>query len=402
MNEKRYKFLTESLNDCIEKMQDMTAKAVTDTGEERAFTEDEQKEFDALEARAKALKNTIEAEERARDLELKPTEPEKKQEETAMNEEQRALAEERAFVDYIRGVVSEERGTDVNLTRTDGQVTIPTTIANKIITKVYDMCPIARMATRYNVKGTLNIPYYPAAVTSGGATTYPDITMAYASEFVELESTAGKFSSITLQGFLAGVLTKVSKSLINNSQFDILGFVVDHMAENIARWIEYQCLIGDHANSRIDGLSQLTQTMESGTASAVTADELIDLQGMIKDAFQAKACWIMSPATRQEIRKLKDGEDRYLLIPDFSVSPGGMLLGKPVYVSDNMPGLGAGNKEIFYGDFSGLALKISESLNVEVLRERFATEHVVGVVGWLECDAKIENEQKICALVGKS
>ena len=38
MNEKRYKFLTESLNDCIEKMQDMTAKAVTDTGEERAFT----------------------------------------------------------------------------------------------------------------------------------------------------------------------------------------------------------------------------------------------------------------------------------------------------------------------------------------------------------------------------
>ena len=398
----RIEVLTEKYNKVVADMDAMIAAAVDENGEERAFNEEEQAKFDGLQKNAENLKKTIEAETRAREAAMVPVEPEKKQEKTTMNEEQRALAEERAFEDYLRGVVSEERGTDVNLTKTDGQVTIPSSIANKIITKVYDLCPIARMATRYNVKGTLNIPYYPAAVTVEGVTSYPDITMAYADEFSELESTAGKFGSITLQGHLAGVLTKVSKSLINNSQFDILGFVVNHMAENIARWLEYQCLIGDHAHSKIDGLSQLTQTKESAAANVVTADELIDLQGMIKDAFQANCCWIMSPSTRQTIRKLKDGEDRYLLIPDFSVSPGGMLLGKPVYVSDNMPGLGAGNKEIFYGDFSGLALKVSENLNVEVLRERFATEHVVGVVGWLECDAKIENEQKICALVGKS
>lgn len=392
----RIKALTEKMDAIVEQMETMTASAVDDNGEERAFSEEEQATFNDLQEKATNLKNTIEAEERARDLELKPVE-QKVEEKKEMTIEERAIAEERAFADYLRGVVSEERAAgDVNMAKADGAATIPTTIANKIITKVWDICPIAARATRYNAKGTLSIPYYPATVS--GAT--PDLAMAYAAEFSELESTSGKFTSIDLQAFLAGVLTKVSKSLVNNSQFDIVGFVVDHMAENIARWLEKECLVG--TANKITGLAAATQTKEAAAAAAVTADELIDLQGMVKDAFQPNACWIMAPSTRDAIRKLKDKEDRYLLAPDYREGFGYMLLGKPVFVSDNMPALGAGNKEIFYGDMSGLALKFSEDINIEVLRERFATEHAIGVVGYLECDAKIENEQKIAVLVGKA
>lgn len=388
----RIKALTEKMDAIVEQMETMTASAVDDNGEERAFSEEEQATFSDLQEKATNLKNTIEAEERARDLELKPVE-QKVEEKKEMTIEERAIAEERAFADYLRGVVSEERA---DMAKADGAATIPTTIANKIITKVWDICPIAARATRYNAKGTLSIPYYPATVS--GAT--PDLAMAYAAEFSELQSTSGKFTSIDLQAFLAGVLTKVSKSLVNNSQFDIVGFVVNHMAENIARWLEKECLVG--TTNKITGLAAATQTMEAAAAAAVTADELIDLQGMVKDAFQPNACWIMAPSTRDAIRKLKDREDRYLLAPDYREGFGYMLLGKPVFVSDNMPALGAGNKEIFYGDMSGLALKFSEDINIEVLRERFATEHAIGVVGYLECDAKIENEQKIAVLVGKA
>lgn len=388
----RIKALTEKMDAIVEQMETMTASAVDDNGEERAFSEEEQATFNDLQEKATNLKNTIEAEERARDLELKPVE-QKVEEKKEMTIEERAIAEERAFADYLRGVVSEERA---DMAKADGAATIPTTIANKIITKVWDICPIAARATRYNAKGTLSIPYYPATVS--GAT--PDLAMAYAAEFSELQSTSGKFTSIDLQAFLAGVLTKVSKSLVNNSQFDIVGFVVDHMAENIARWLERECLVG--TTNKITGLAAATQTKEAAAAAAVTADELIDLQGMVKDAFQPNACWIMAPSTRDAIRKLKDREDRYLLAPDYREGFGYTLLGKPVFVSDNMPALGAGNKEIFYGDMSGLALKFSEDINIEVLRERFATEHAIGVVGYLECDAKIENEQKIAVLVGKA
>lgn len=393
-HDKRLKALNEKRNAIIEEMEAMVAAAVDDQGEERAFNEEEQAKFNDLESNAKALKNTIEAEERAMAAEMKPVEP-KKEEDKEMTVEERALAEERAFADYIRGIVSEER-TDYNLEKADGQATIPTTIANKIVKKVFDICPIAERATRYNVKGTLTIPYYPKA----GEVNKTGIAMDYASEFSELAATTGKFQSITLQAFLAGALSKVSKSLVNNSQFDIVSFVVNDMAEVIARWLEKELLCG--TADKIRGVADATLQKETAAADKVTADELIDLQGLVKDAFQNNCIWIMSPATRQYIRKLKNGQSEYLLNTDITSPFGYTLLGKPVYVSDNMPNMGAGAKEIFYGDFSGLALKFSENIDIEILRERFATEHAIGVVGYVECDAKIENEQKIAVMIGKA
>lgn len=304
--------------------------------------------------------------------------------------EQRAEQEktdEKAFANYLRGVVSEERAE--NLTFGDNGAVVPTTIANRIIKKVYDISPILEKATKYNVKGTLEIPYYPESDAT-------DITMAYATEFVELESSAGKFTNISLTGYLAGALTLVSRSLINNSQFDIVGFVVDHMAYNIHRWIENELLNG--ATSKIAGLSGVTQEVTAAAATAITADELIRLQDTVKDAFQGPAIWIMSSNTRTALRLLKDDMGRYLLQDDITAPFGKVLLGKPVYVSDNMPDMAAGKTAIYYGDMSGLAVKMTEEMEIQVLREKYATQHADGVVAWVEMDAKVENAQKIAKL----
>ena len=304
--------------------------------------------------------------------------------------EQRAEQEktdEKAFANYLRGVVSEERAE--NLTFGDNGAVVPTTIANRIIKKVYDISPILEKATKYNVKGTLEIPYYPESDAT-------DIAMAYATEFVELESSAGKFTNISLTGYLAGALTLVSRSLINNSQFDIVGFVVDHMAYNIHRWIENELLNG--TTSKIAGLSGVTQEVTAAAATAITADELIRLQDTVKDAFQGPAIWIMSSNTRTALRLLKDDVGRYLLQDDITAPFGKVLLGKPVYVSDNMPDMAAGKTAIYYGDMSGLAVKMTEEMEIQVLREKYATQHADGVVAWVEMDAKVENAQKIAKL----
>lgn len=304
--------------------------------------------------------------------------------------EQRAeqkKTDEKAFANYLRGVVSEERAE--NLTFGDNGAVVPTTIANRIIKKVYDISPILEKATKYNVKGTLEIPYYPESDAT-------DIAMAYATEFIELESSAGKFTNISLTGHLAGALTLVSRSLINNSQFDIVGFVVDHMAYNIHRWIENELLNG--TTSKIAGLSGVTQEVTAAAATAITADELIRLQDTVKDAFQGPAIWIMSSNTRTALRLLKDDMGRYLLQDDITAPFGKVLLGKPVYVSDNMPDMAAGKTAIYYGDMSGLAVKMTEEMEIQVLREKYATQHADGVVAWVEMDAKVENAQKIAKL----
>lgn len=383
----KLKELLEKRNKKVEELQSIVDKAKEET---RAMTKEEKDKFDTLEQEIKDLDATIEAEKRARDYEIKDND---KQDGIA---EERDLAEERAFECYIRGIVEERTNgntTTGNMTFGDNGAVIPSSIANKIIKKVYDISPIYQLATRYNVGGTLNIPYYNESSTHS-------ITMAYADEFNELGSTSGNFDSIELKGFLAGVLTKVSKSLINNSQFAIVPFVINAMAESIARWIEKQLLIGN--TDKIKGLSTVTQTVTTEGETVIKADELIDLQETVPDAYQGPAIWIMNKATRTAIRKLKDSEGNYILNKDATAKWGYTLFGKDVYASDNMPGMEAGKTAIYYGDMSGLAVKLSEEINIEVLREKFATQHAVGVVGWLEMDSKVENAQKIARLVMKS
>lgn len=220
--------------------------------------------------------------------------------------------------------------------------------------------------------------------------------MDYAEEFTEGESTSGKFKSISLAGFLGRAITDVSKSLINNSNFDIVNFTINRMAKSIAKWIEKELLIG--TNKKIEGLQGVTQKVTAKAADKVTADEIIDLQESIPDVYQADAYFIMNKKTRTAIRKLKDGQDNYLLNKDANSRWGYTLFGKDVYTSDAMPEMAAGKRAIYYGDYKGLAVKVSEDVTIDVLRETKARQHVVEVLAFLEMDAKVQNAEMLAAL----
>lgn len=362
----------------VEEMEGILNKAQE---EERAFEESEQTRFDEIEKEINAIDKTIEAKERARNL---GNPGKKKEKENGKNGE--LTVEERAFVDYVRGTLTNERA--ANLTYADNGAVIPTSIVNKIIEKVVDICPIYSMADRYNIGGTIEIPYYDEESNS--------IKMAYADEFAELTSTSGNFGSISLGGFLAGALTLISKKLINNSNFDVLNKIIQYMAKAISVFIEHECLIG--TTGKAEGLTKVTRGITAAAADKVKADELIDVQESIPDTYQSGAVWIMNKATRTAIRKLKDSDGNYLLNRDVSARWGYTLLGKDVYCSDAMPKMAAKATAVYYGDFSGLAVKVAEDANIEVLREKYATQHAVGVVAWMEIDTKVEDSQKIAKL----
>lgn len=369
------KALIEKRNAKIGELEKLTEKVSAET---RAFSEDEQKLFNTLKSEIEALTETIKSVQESINLSTDKDD----------TTEEPSESETRAFANYIRDI---ETRSDTNITTTANGAVIPKSIANKIIEKVKDISPLYQFATKYNVKGTLSIPYYDETTTA--------MEMAYATEFTDLESTAGKFLSIDLNGFLAGVLTKISKSIINNSDFDIVGFIVERMAKAIAEWLEKELING--TSGKITGLSGVTQSVTTASATAITADELIDLQETVPDVYQNNACWIMSKTTRTKIRKLKDSDGNYILNKDATARWGYTLFGKDVYVSENMPAVASGKTSIYYGDFSGLAVKISEDMNIEVLREKFATQHAIGVVGWIEVDSKVENAQKVAKLVQK-
>ena len=391
-----FKELEEKKNDLITRAEETLNKAKE---EKRELTEDEAAELSEIRDNVRKIIETLKLDDDFQKLgdqmEKKPddtpTEPQKGEEKVDEKREleQRALDERQAFENYIRGRVVNERAGE--LTKTDNGAVIPTTIANQIIKKVYDISPILEQSTKYNVKGNLQIPYYDESSSK--------LTVAYQDEFKALTSSNGKFASINLTGYLAGALSKISVSLVNNAQFDIVNFVVNEMADAIKRFIEHELLIG--TSDKVTGLSTLTNKVETATPTAITADEIIDLHDAIKDDFQNGAIWIMSSKTRTALRKLKDAEGRYILNDDVSSPFGTTLLGKPVYCSDNMPEIGAGNTAIYYGNMKGLATKFNEEVSIQILREKYADEHAVGVIGWFEFDSKVQNAQQIAKLVCK-
>ena len=357
-----------------------TAKAET-----RAYTEEELSRAEELEAQIRAIDATYKAEEARAVLAASPKAVPVDGEVIPSDKTE---AEERAFAQYIVDSKAEFRAGE--LTMSANGAVIPTSIVNKIISKVKEISPLYAMATKYNIGGTITIPYYDESTSA--------ITMGYVEEFTELESHVGQFKSIELKGYLAGTLSVLSLSLINNSQFDILGYIVNKMAEAIANWVEKELLHG--TSQKITGLSTISAAMTVTAASqtAITADEIMELQDKVIDAFQNGACFIMNRETRSAIRKLKDSDSNYLLNRDVSAKWGYTLFGKDVYTTDNADTMAAGKTVIYYGDFSGLAVKLSEDASINVLREKYATQHAVGVYAYMEMDAKIENAQKIACL----
>lgn len=386
---KNVKAKTEQMNDLITRAETLVNTA---EAEKRELTDAEAQELAEIRDNVKAIKDFL-----GIDKDLDDAMEAAGEDGRACGDEQRSTIqgnvddkateelEARAFENYVRGVVIHERAGE--LAPANNGAIIPKTIARKIIELVYDICPILEKSEKYNVAGKLEIPYYPADSST-------QITVAFATEFNDLASSTGNFTTIELSYFLAGALTKISRSLINNVEFDVVGFIVKRMAYDIARFIEKQ-LLGNGDTTKVKGLSEATNVK---TVAGITADSVIELQGMVKDIYQANAIWVMSPATRTALRELKDDVGRYLLQDDISAPFGKTLLGKPVYVSDNMDDVASGKRVIYYGDMSGLATKFSEEMHVEVLRELFAAQHAVGVVGWVEFDARVQDQQKLACL----
>ena len=369
MNEKE---LREKRDQIVEQMQAITDNATN--VEKRTLTTEEQQKFAGLKKEVEDIDATLEAMEQSRTL-LPPVKtPEKK--------EPVEDIEIRTFTNIIRNRV------DANITKTANGAVIPTTIAKKIIDVAKDRSPLFKDAEKYNIRGTVSIPYVD---------TYNDnITVAYATEFTELEAKDTKLLTVDLKGFLAGALCKVSRSLLNGTDLDLTTFVVNKMGAALADFLDKQIIQGD--STHLTGLSTATQIVTAKAATAITADELITLKNKLKSVFQAGAYWVMAPDTLTAVQQLKDENGRYLFNDEIKNGFSGTILGKPVYTSDQCPGMAATKTAIFYiSPKQALAAKIVED-SVQILNEKYATQHAIGVVEWAEVDCKIQNQQAVAVL----
>jgi HK97 family phage major capsid protein len=287
-------------------------------------------------------------------------------------EEQRALATEK-FIKYIKG---DTRALDV---ANNGAI-IPTEIANDIITRVKELSPIYQRCTTFNVGGDLVFPAFDAN----------SIVTAYVADLQELTAQNGNFTSRKLQNFIAGSLVTLSRSLLNRSDFALVNFVTNMMAQSISNFIERELLIGAGVTAATGIFTDANVTTVTPAGANIVADDLISQQLSIPQQFQANCAWIMNKSTFAGFRKLKDANGNYLLNRDITGPFGWEILGKPVFISENAPTNG-----VAYGDYSGLYVKLAQNVEIQILNEKYATQHATGIVGYVEFDSRVIEDQKI-------
>ncbi len=373
-----FKALVEKRNDIVDQMSKLFGTA---EAEKRALSAEEIEKFDAMKAEIAAIDATMKAEEESRSFKA-VVEPEKVDAEAA---------ETRAFDKFLRGASLEELRAG-NMTDGSSGVVLPKSISRKILAAIKDISPILQMADVYEVKGTLVFPKYTE-------TSNDKIAMAYASEFSDLTANAGNFTTVSLGQNLAGALVKISRSLINNADFDVVSYAINKVAENVALFLEGELLMGTGAAGHMTGVA-VGGTAVTAASTTITVDDLIKTQMAVNQRFRdsSKACWIMQTGTLEAIRKLKATDGHYFLAPDLRAGFGYTLLGHHVYETDSLEAIGASKKVAVFGDFSGLAVRITPEVQMQVLNEKYATQHATGITAWIEADSKVVEGDKLVYL----
>ena len=206
-------------------------------------------------------------------------------------------------------------------------------------------------------------------------------TGSWVEEEQQIPESDDSFSQVTLSAHKFATMIRISRELLNDSAFDLAAYIAHEFVRRAGAAEEQAILAGDGSHKPI-GLLHNTYGAQVGittaSATAITADELIDMQHSLKSGYRRKASWIMNDATISAIRKLKDGQGQYIWQPGIKEGAPDMLFNQKVLMSNYMPLISSGNKVILYGDFSYYWLAEREGRTLERLNELYAVTDQVG------------------------
>ena len=213
------------------------------------------------------------------------------------------------------------------------------------------------------------------------------------------------FGQVSIGAYKLGTMIKVSEELLNDSVFDLQSYISREFARRIGAKEEEAFFTGD-GKGRPLGVLAAAGGAETGvtaaSATAVTADELMDLYYSLKSPYRRKSVWVLNDSTIKAIRKLKDTNGQYLWQPSLTAGTPDTILGHPVKTSAYMPAIAAGAKTIAFGDFSYYWIADRQGRSFKRLNELFAANGQVGFLASQRVDGKMVLAEAVKVLVQKA
>ena len=213
------------------------------------------------------------------------------------------------------------------------------------------------------------------------------------------------FSQVSIGAYKLGTMIKVSEELLADSVFDLEAYISKEFARRIGAREEESFFNGDGKGKPL-GILAAAGGAEVGvtaaSATAITADEVIDLFYSLKAPYRKNAVWVLNDATVKQIRKLKDSTGQYLWQPSLVAGTPDTILGRPVKTSAFMPTTAASAKTIAFGDFKYYWIADRQGRTFKKLSELFAATGQVGFMGTQRVDGKLILPEAIKVLQQKN
>lgn len=184
-------------------------------------------------------------------------------------------------------------------------------------------------------------------------------------------------------------LPKASQRLLDDSAFDVEGWLAGRIADKFARAEAAAFVSGDGidkptgflTHSKVDDASwawgDLGYVATGFDAAIGNGDAIIDLVYALGAEYRANAAFVMNSKTAGLLRKLKDNDGRFLWSDGLSAGEPARLLGYPVVIAEDMPDVSAGSYAVAFGDFAA-GYTIAERPDLRILRDPFSAKpHVL-------------------------
>lgn len=247
-----------------------------------------------------------------------------------------------------------------------GGYLVPTTFAETIIAKLGEKSPMRALSTVSISTSTENIP----VEGDDGVNGWIDETGAYP----ESDPT---IAQVIMKAYKTGRIIKVTEELLQDSFSSIEAYIAMKFTKSTTKAEELAFVSGDGVGKPTGFLVDALIGKTAASATAFTADEIIDLWGSLDEDYAADATWKMNRNTIVKLMKLKDSTGDYLVNKGLNGAPS-TLLGRPIVLNKNMPDIAAAATPISFGDMSYYFIKDRKSMSMKRMDELYATTGHIG------------------------
>lgn len=232
-----------------------------------------------------------------------------------------------------------------------GAEVVPTQTANEIISKVKKLAPMLNEVTLLHVKGAVK---FVVEGTNNDA--------AIHTENAAITPAADTLTTVTLSGYEIVKLVQISDTVMTMSIAAFESWIVDMLAEAIARKVE-DFFINGTGTSQPKGIDKAntwgaTNSVTVDASASLTAANVQTLIGLLNAGYDRNAKFVMSKRTLfTDFMPLQDTSKNHIVTVQGNSY---FVYGYPVLLSDYVK-----EHEAFLGDFKKVCANLAESINVK-------------------------------------